>query len=60
MANPPQRTPADVAAARGTLLMFSSDRPLVVSPSVYQAMKAEPDIADLMDRVVESRPLPKA
>lgn len=42
---------ADLRAARCALSRFTPQRPMLVGPAVYRAMKAKPEIADLMDRV---------
>lgn len=44
-------TEADVRAARYALSHFTPEQPMLVGPAVYRAMKAKPEIADLMDRV---------
>lgn len=48
----------DQRIARAELSRFSPERPLIVPPSLYARMRLEPSLADLMDRVVVSRPLP--
>lgn len=47
----------DVMFARAALSRFSPERPLWVGAEMMKAMRARPEIADLMDRVRVCEPL---
>lgn len=51
---------ADTAQARALLRKFSPARPFIASPALYERMAVDPDLSDLMDRVVVSAPAPPA
>ena len=44
--------------ARAELSAFSAARPMLLHPAQYADMKAEPGLADMMDRVRVIKPLP--
>jgi hypothetical protein len=60
MPRKPSVTPAEIAQARCALSLFTPERPMLVGPAIYRAMKAKPEIADLMDRVRVYPTLPTA
>ena len=46
--------------ARAVLSRFTPTAPMFVPPSVFRAMKRDAGLADMMDRVAETQPLPRA
>lgn len=50
----------DLAQVRALLGSFSPARPFAARPEVMRQLKADPALADLMDRVALSEPLPPA
>lgn len=49
---------AAVSRVRGLLARFSAAQPMMVPPTIYYELQQHPELADLMDRVRATEPIP--